>query len=425
MTGGTLGVSPTAPDESIKVLSTGQTLSATFLTLRSRQADVVWHTDCPSASRLAVELDGSVKALLTSTSAAWKTATFPLAVNPGSHTLALIPLAGAGTTGCMTAAIDRIDLLPAQDNQRVILGAAVRASALTDVPGYADALLAHFSSVTPENELKMNFVEPTQGQFDFQAADQVIDFAARHRLAIRGHVLVWGQALPDWVTDPRVPWTPSSLLAVMQTYIETVMSRYRHQISTWDVVNEAFNANGSPTRNIWYDVIGPSYIEDAFRIAHRVDPKAILFYNDWGLEWPGRKLQAVVALISRLRAEGVDVDGVGLQDHVSLESYPTQRQIQSSLETLAALGIRVEITEMTVSTLGFQGSAAQAAALQAAVYHEHATACWDVAACERFTVWGVYDGLNYLGADAAPLLFNTHLRPKPALAAVETALHLG
>jgi endo-1,4-beta-xylanase len=410
-----------APDVSVVQLAPGDVLSQKFVSVTSSIGELTWKSGCGKPQRVTISIGSKRVASAVSSTAKWHTTSFKLKLRPGAH---VVRLATGPTTACPPPSVDRIDFVPAVAADRVTLGAALRASLIEHDSTYRSAFLEHFGSLTPENELKMDFVEQKRGQFSFAAADQLIDLAITHHKQVRGHVLVWGQALPDWVTSPSVPWTASSLRAVMKQYITRVMQHFGSRIKTWDVVNEAFTAEGTLVPNLWYSVIGPSYIADAFRFAHEADPHASLFYNDWGMEWPGAKLNAVLSLVSQLRRDGVRIDGIGLQDHVSLESFPTQAQFHSSLAQIAAAGLKVEITEMTVSTAGFSGTKAQALALQAEIYRAHATACWDVEACSRLTVWGVYDGVTYLGPAASPVLFNAKFRAKPAYGAVVSALHL-
>jgi endo-1,4-beta-xylanase len=346
-----------------------------------------------------------------------------LALAAGWYTLSLKTLPAKHSPACSSPVIDRLDFVPARGSDGVLLGAAMRASELEADVRYRALFLRHFNSLTPENELKMVNVEPRQGEFVFGPADELVDFAHGAGDQVRGHTLVYGSQLPQWVTNPLIPWTPSSLLRVMQTYITTVMHRYASEINTWDVVNEAFNANGSYRRNVWYDVIGPSYVADAFHFAHAADPHGELFYNDLGGELPGPKATAILQLVESFRRSGIPIDGIGLQDHTDVPGYPVQDALQGMISAYARLGMRVEITELDVGTLGAPGTTGQKDLAQAAAYRAQATACWDIAACHRLTTWGLYDGLTWVGSDQAPLLFDQNFKPKPAFFAVEHALH--
>jgi endo-1,4-beta-xylanase len=209
----------------------------------------------------------------------------------------------------------------------------------------------------------------------------------------------------------------------MRNYIETVMHRYASEVGIWDVVNEAFAADGSYEHNTFYNVIGPAYVEDAFRFAHAADPSGKLFYNDLGAEIDAPKARAILEMVSDFKHRGVPIDGVGLQDHTDVPGYPAQDGLEAMIHRFAALGVRIEITEMDVGILNAPGTLEERYREQANAYRADATACWDIAACDRLTTWGVYDGLTWIGSDQEPLLFDTNYQPKPAYFAVERALH--
>ena len=289
-----------------------------------------------------------------------------------------------------------------------LAGVAVRANLLGD-PGYAAAVTA-FGSVTPENELKWETVEPRRGRFDFGPADRIVAFAQQHGMAIRGHTLVWHLQNPGWLSD----LSPAALRAALADHIRTLMRRYAGRIGEWDVVNEAVADSGRLRRSIWLDKLGTGYIALAFRLAHAADPRAKLFYNDYGAEGEGTKADAVYRLVARLVRQGVPIDGIGLQGHVDTAPPPGYAQ---NIARFAKLGLRIELTEMDVRTKGEQEAA------QARQYVRLVQGCRP---CARFTVWGLDDADSwvpgaYPGFGSATLL-DDDLRPKPAFGAFRGAL---
>jgi len=292
-----------------------------------------------------------------------------------------------------------------------LAGVAVRANLLGDA-GYAAALTA-FGSVTPENELKWETVEPQRGRFDFGPADKIIDFAQSHQMAVRGHTLVWHLQNPAWLND----LSAADLKQALGDHIRTVMRHYAGRIGEWDVVNEAVADNGKPRESIWLRKLGIGYIALAFRLAHEADPQAKLFYNDYGAEGKGLKADAVYALVATLKRANVPIDGIGLQAHVDTRPPPGYAQ---NVERFAKLGLRVELTEMDVRT---KTDDAAARAAQAGQYARLVDGCKP---CARFTVWGLDDADSwvpsaYPGYGHATLL-DADLRPKPAFNAFRRAL---
>lgn len=294
----------------------------------------------------------------------------------------------------------------------------MRADLLGD-GGYAGAVARLFDSVTPENELKWEVTESQPGHFDFASADRVVGFARRHGLSVRGHVLVWQNQLPAWVADGSLG--RDALVAAMRRHIRALVGRYRGRIAEWDVVNEALAEDGGPRRTVFYDTIGPRYLEMAFRIAHRADPGARLVYNDYGVEGLGPKGDALFALVRRLVRDRVPIDAVGLQGHLTTAPVPG---LAAQLRRLAALGVDVELTELDVRLPDAAG--ADALAAQAAAYARVVGACRAVARCRRVTFWGLDDADSFIdsaypGYGRATLL-DGDLRPKPAYRAVLAAL---
>jgi endo-1,4-beta-xylanase len=296
------------------------------------------------------------------------------------------------------------------------LGVAVAASQLV-YRSYTDTILSTFSSVTPENELKMDRTQPKPGDWRFAAADAVIGFAARNHLQIRGHTLVFGTATPKWVGEQQLPQLIES---TMTEQIQTVMERYRSRIHQWDVVNEALAPNGSWRHNAFFDAMGPDYVRKAFSTARQADPSAKLFYNELGAEYDNPKQRALIALARRLKGEGL-LDGVGIQMHVGITQPPTYDELVHLLQTLGDMGLEVELTEMDVAAGGL-APLDQRLQRQAEIYADAGRACRDVPACKRVTVWGVSDRVTWLQPTEIPLLFDAEYNAKPALDALRSAL---
>ena len=291
------------------------------------------------------------------------------------------------------------------------MGVSVQAPLLDD-PGYAAAIASTFSSVTPENELKWQLVEPERGRFDFSGGDRIVRFAEAHGLAVRGHTLVWYQQLPSWARGSD-----------LHEHITREMAHYRGRIHEWDVVNEAMGDNGRLRPDVFLKDLGPGYIAQAFRIAHRADPGAKLVYNDYGIESPGPKSDAVYALVRSLLRQGVPIDAVGFQTHVDTTAV---RGFAANLRRFAALGLDVELTETEVRLGDDQSDPLHT---QAVAYERIVAACRAVPRCTRITFWGL-DDRDSFAPKAYPgfgraTLFDSSLKPKPAFFAVRRALLAG
>jgi endo-1,4-beta-xylanase len=286
---------------------------------------------------------------------------------------------------------------------------------------YESTFLNRFHALTPERELKMDRLQPERGQFAWGEPDALVDYAIAHGKAVRGHVLVWGNGpLPAWLTGGS--WTADELGTILKDHIQTVVRHYAGKIPQWDVVNEAFNSDGSYRSNVWYDTLGPSYVADSFRWAREADPTATLYYNEVSAERRNARSDAIYTRVKELVDAGVPIDGFGLQSHSGTLSTITEPELQSNMQRFADLGLELEITEMDVKTSGTIGTTGQKLQKQAEIYRIYSASCQVIVACERFTVWGVSDAVSWLGPAEMPLLFDINYDPKPAYYAVADQL---
>nr|WP_281390745.1 endo-1,4-beta-xylanase [Sphaerisporangium rubeum] len=287
-------------------------------------------------------------------------------------------------------------------------GTAVQAGRLGEA-AYVETLDREFTSVTPENEMKWDAVEPARGTFVFTAADRIVEHARARGMKIRGHTLVWHPGLPGWLTN----LSSAEFRIAVNNHIATVMGHWRGQIDSWDVVNEAFqDGSGALRSTIFRSRLGDGYIEEAFRAARAADPAAKLCYNDYNIEdADAAKTRAVYAMVRDFKERGVPIDCVGVQSHFNA-SMPFPANYRRTIEQFAALGVDVQITQLDVD-----GGAAQAATYRAAV-----EACVAVPRCTGITVWGVPDHYSWR-APNTPLLFDRDYQKKPAYFAVLEALN--
>jgi len=303
-----------------------------------------------------------------------------------------------------------------------LIGAAVQSSYLSD-SRYAAVFDRHFNYVTAEYEMKWDPIERTRGSENFSGGDAIVNFAAAHGMQVKGHALVWHNALPSWVSA----LSASELRTELTRHINSVASHYRGRVVAWDVVNEAIDdAAGFGLRNsIFRQNLGDGYIADAFRAARAADPQALLFYNDYGGEGSGGKSDAIYELVRGLRAQSVPIDGVGLQMHIRAGNPPSADSVAANMRRLAALGLRVNISEMDVRVGDIGGGTPANLDTQRAVYRSLVAVCVAEPACHAVTFWGFTDAhswiYNQYGPDA-PLLFDTQYAPKPAFYGVFDAL---
>ena len=306
-------------------------------------------------------------------------------------------------------------------SRKVPLGSAVSRAHLEGSDArYRSTLLANFSSITPENEMKFGWLQPQRGVFDFTSADALVDFAEANGKQVRGHTLVWDGSNPAWLWQGT--WTRAEALALLEDHIKTVVSRYRGRVQAWDVVNEPFNEDGTIKRTLWQYYLGDEYIELAFRWAREADPSAKLVLNDYTVERANPKSDAMLRLVKDFKARGVPIDGVGFQAHAHAGPLATEAELVANMERFGAAGVDVELTELDVAFSAV--SLTDKLLGQAELYGRHARACRRVSACKKVTVWGVSDATSWLGLAQAPLLFDGGYAAKPAFATTADELAL-
>jgi endo-1,4-beta-xylanase len=158
-------------------------------------------------------------------------------------------------------------------------------------------------------------------------------------------------------------------------------------------------------------------------MARAADPAAKLFLNERGIEAPGPKSDAVFLEVSRMKARGVPINGVGIQMHATT-TYPTQAQLTSQIARYASIGVEVAITEMDVR-LGVPSTPASLQA-QATVYRNTLATCRAHPNCKTFVMWGFTDKYSWIpqffpGFGDATVL-NTQYAKKPAYDALNDHL---
>ena len=300
--------------------------------------------------------------------------------------------------------------------QGIEVGASVLMEPFNEDSTYRELLAREFNSLTPENVMKFARLHRGRDEYKFTRANALVTFAKEHQMQVHGHTLVWYKKLPAWLREGE--WTREELTDILRQHIYTVVSRFRGEIATWDVVNEAIESDGSLRESIWLEGIGPEYIEMAFRWAHEADPQAQLFYNDYGAEGLGKKSNAIYKLVQNLRQRNVPIHGVGFQMHTGIKNPRNPKRIAENIKRLGELGLEVRITEMDVKIHDGTGTTEEKLAAQAEVYRDILRVCLDAPNCKALTTWGVSDNYSWIPEffehPDSPLLFDESYRPKPA-----------
>ena len=319
-----------------------------------------------------------------------------------------------------------------------------------------ELVLRHFGSITVENAMKAGPINPEPGVWNFGPADAFVDFGEKHGLFIVGHTLVWHNQTPAWFfhDEHGTPNPPEAQIERMRRHIEAVAGRYKGRVHAWDVVNEVIDNDGSYRPTTWVKGVGSGdeLVTAAFRFASQYAPGAELYYNDFNA-WRPAKRDGIVRMVKRLQAEGIRIDGIGIQGHWGL-NYPKTEYIEAAIDAYAALGVKVMITELDVDVLpltregqvigtvmsdpqfqleefkayldpwpnGLPPEVERQVAERWAELFRIFYARRDKIA--RVTLWGVHDGMSWKngypvpGRTNYPLLFGRDRQPKPAFDAV-------
>ncbi|MFA9391542.1 MAG: endo-1,4-beta-xylanase [Prolixibacteraceae bacterium] len=322
-------------------------------------------------------------------------------------------------------------------------------------------VLEQFNSVTPENVLKAETVHPQPDVWNFGSGDAFVKFGEEHKLFIVGHTLIWHNQTPDWFFKDENGNLKShdALVEQMRSYIEQVVGRYKGRINAWDVVNEVIDNDGSYRPTTWVNGIGDGdeLVKLAFKFANQYAPDAELYYNDFNA-WRPAKRDGIARMVRMLKKEGIRIDGIGVQGHWGL-NFPKNEYIEAAIDTFAALGVKVMITELDVDVLpvtkegqliGRIMSDPQwqleefktfldpySNVLPANVEKQLADRYAELFGIfyqkrdkiDRVTFWGLHDGMSWKndypvpGRTNYPLLYRRDKTPKPALDAVLNVLN--
>ena len=332
-----------------------------------------------------------------------------------------------------------------------LIGAAINNSHFSGRDDKGVALIKQqFNTISPENVLKFGPLHPQENVYNWKPADDYVAFGVQNKLFTIGHTLVWHSQAPDWLFVDKVGKNVSRevLLKRMEEHISTVVGRYKGKIQGWDVVNEAISdtGDGSMRKTKWLEIIGEDFVEKAFVLAHKADPKAELYYNDYSLYRPDKR-EGTIKLVKKLQAKKIPVKAIGMQGHYGL-TVPTIAQIEASIVAFSKLGVEVNFTELDIDVLPNpskrQGADIADTFTADEKYNVYTTGLPDSVQQKltqryadifalfrkhrdkigRITFWGVTDANSWLnnwpmqGRTSYPMLFDRNYQPKPAFQAV-------
>ena len=289
-----------------------------------------------------------------------------------------------------------------------------------------------FNMLVAENEMKWDALEPSRNEFSYWAGDNLTYFAQQNNMRMRGHCLAWHSQLPTWVSSDGKKndknWSREEALKILETHITNVVKHYKGKVAEWDVVNECLSDDQTSVRtnpdgydlreSVWTRAIGEDFIDSAFVYAHRADPDAVLYLNDYGVELQGKaKSVAFYNLAMRLKNADIPIDGVGLQCHFSIGDVDSVK-LAKTIQRFADAGLKCIITELD---MGISSTSAANLEEQARNYRVITDIMLNNDNCPNLVIWGLKDNNSWREA-SNPLLYNAGLGKKPAYYGVRSSL---
>ena len=292
--------------------------------------------------------------------------------------------------------------------------------------------------------------------YSFGQTDPFINFAQENQLLFRAHPLIWNEFNSDYVVNKfkSADTTTAEIDEIFVNHINTLMSQYKGQVSSWDVVNEVINVDdGRPDKlkdtaisgirgekyPAWLNFLGPEYIERAFKLAAPIDPDAILVLNENGLTYSNRfgssfweqRRAAVLELLDSLLAKGTPVHALGIQSHLQghRNSEFDGKKFRKFLSDVASMGLKIIISELDVIDQELPRDVTTRDRIVAESYYQYLSVVLDEPAVTTVVNWGLSDRHTWLtgfaprddGADVRPLLLDRQYARKPAWKAVARA----
>jgi endo-1,4-beta-xylanase len=339
----------------------------------------------------------------------------------------------AGLSRVSAFATPRTPAFANDGNARLIpYGAAVQSDALASDMAYRAAIIANCQLIVPEGDMKWPILRPARNEYRFEKADFLMDFARQNKIEVRGHTLAWYGGMPAWTAaiDSR-----AEAERELVGHIETVVSRYRGAIPSWDVVNEPlvdWPEDATSLRpSIWTKLLGSDYLPIALRATAAADPDTQLVINEYDIEFKGPRFaarrKALLQLLRSLRDRDVPLHAVGLQAHLFADRAIDNDELQAFLASIAALKLDVLITELDVIDYELPGKVSERDALVARMAAQFLESVCEVVRPKAILTWGLSDRYTWVpmyfkrpdGMPNRPLPFDADLKRKPLFDVIE------
>ena len=296
-----------------------------------------------------------------------------------------------------------------------------------------------------QDDLLWYVLKPTpESKLDFSYGDTFYQLAESQNQLVLGAHLVWDEGFGDgWTDDDLWGLNRRQASDLLYGVLTAEVKHYRGRTSAWIVANEVTDPEGNHgfrTEVPWYNTIGPSYVAEAFHLAHNADPDAMLILNEFGFETtnkygdePWRRRKAILEVLDTLLAQGAPVQAVGIQAHLLAYQFADRFKTQAYrgfLREIADRGMHILITEMDVLDSGLPANPAMRDPMVADVYRRYLDVALDEQAVKALLTFGLTDKYSWLeedyprrdGARRRPLPFDNMYHRKPAYWALHQSL---
>ncbi len=316
------------------------------------------------------------------------------------------------------------------------IGVAVNQRNISD-PAQIELIKKNFNSITAENDMKPQSVQPEKGKWNWEKADRIADFCRKNGLKLRGHTLMWHAQIGSWMYQNKKGklLSKEEFYKNMKEHIFAVVNRYKDVVYCWDVVNEAVSDGGpqngrrgqrgnySPYRNSpMFQIAGHDFIKQAFRYAHEADPNALLFYNDYNAANPGKR-DRIYNLVKEMKDEGVPIHGIGMQGHYNIYG-PSMEDVDAAITKYSELVDNIHFTELDIRAneemggqLQFSTEGVRISPAVRTMHEDQYIQLFKVLrkhkdVIKSVTFWNLGDRDSWIGVRNYPLLFDENYKPK-------------
>lgn len=302
---------------------------------------------------------------------------------------------------------------------KIPIGAVTKGDLVSDSSSlYARTLEQQFNLVGCDNELKMyswtgwNYTYD-QPVIQYGGIDKVVAFAKANGMKMRGHVLVYDQAVPDFLRN----LSSAEIRRMTEKYVKTIVAKYKDSIYSWDVANEFLDENGAlkpatATGAFWRkhltlssDTSSVDWLIRLYQWVGAADGDCRRFYCDFNTEWNSTKFNGMMATLQPL-INAKCIEGIAFQCHIG-NNLTVGDKLATHARSVYAKGLEWQVTELDVDT----------SSNQAQIFEDVARVCFTVPGCTALMLWGVDDGHAWepsSGTVTSPLLFDSSFKKKAA-----------